>query len=122
MTNSDYAQAMIWFQKAAENGYIRAYFELGDGYEGGLVFHTPEGKRLTFEEAYIKGASWYRKAAEAGDRDAQVALGGLYFHGRGVPQNYAEAYYWLSLSYNPCDLWEERLSWPSLIHWKPTIV
>ncbi len=35
-----------------------------------------------------------RQAARAGDADAQLALGGLYEHGKKVPRNYAQAARW----------------------------
>jgi hypothetical protein len=37
-------------------------------------------------------------AAEQGNAAAQNHLGSLYADGRGVPQDYAEAYFWLSLA------------------------
>lgn len=39
-----------------------------------------------------------RASAEQGDADAQRHLGLLYGNGEGVPQNYVQAYKWLSLS------------------------
>ena len=39
-----------------------------------------------------------RQRAEQGDVDAQGALGGMYFLGDGVPQNYAEAVRWYRLA------------------------
>ena len=39
-----------------------------------------------------------RKAAEQGDDYAQYHLGDLYNKGRSVPQDYAEAYFWLDLA------------------------
>jgi TPR repeat protein len=42
--------------------------------------------------------SWYRKAAEQGDADAQVNLGILYGMGQGVPQDYAAAHMWFNLA------------------------
>ena len=38
------------------------------------------------------------KAAEQGDEHAQFHLGRLYDKGRSVPQDYAEAYFWLDLA------------------------
>jgi len=35
-----------------------------------------------------------RQAAEQGDAHAQTSLGGLYYLGHGVPQDYAQALYW----------------------------
>ena len=39
-----------------------------------------------------------RARAEQGDADAQSSLGLMYATGRGVPQDYVQAYMWLSLS------------------------
>ncbi len=38
------------------------------------------------------------KAAEQGDADAQSKLGGIYYLGAGVPQDYAEAFFWYDLA------------------------
>jgi TPR repeat protein len=42
----------------------------------------------------------YRKAASAGNAEAQYRLGEIYAAGRGVPQNNSQAYIWLSLAAN----------------------
>jgi len=42
----------------------------------------------------------YRKAANAGNAEAQFRLGEIYAAGRGVPQNNSQAYIWLSLAAN----------------------
>jgi TPR repeat protein len=39
-----------------------------------------------------------REAALAGDVDAQYALGLVYAEGRGVPEDPAQAHYWLTLA------------------------
>ncbi len=44
---------------------------------------------------YAQAASWYRKAADQGDADAQAKLGSLYYTGHGVPQDYAQAASWI---------------------------
>ena len=38
---------------------------------------------------YAEAVTWYRKAAEQGDADAQYNLGVMYAKGQGVPQDYA---------------------------------
>jgi hypothetical protein len=38
------------------------------------------------------------KAAEQGDAGAQFEIGDLYFKGKGVPQSYHLAYFWLDLA------------------------
>lgn len=43
-------------------------------------------------------ATWYRKAAEQGDGNAQFNLGVLYQAGQGVPQGYVQAYTWFHLA------------------------
>lgn len=39
-----------------------------------------------------------RAKADAGDAESQQWLGGLYYDGRGVPKDYAEAYFWFLLA------------------------
>ena len=41
---------------------------------------------------------WYLRAAEQNFALAQARLGALYLEGQGVPQNFLEAYTWLSLA------------------------
>ena len=47
---------------------------------------------------HAEAAKWYRIAAELGDAAAQLNLGIMYFHGRGVPQDYVESHKWLNLA------------------------
>lgn len=47
---------------------------------------------------YGQAATLFRRAADQGDADAQLGLGMLYYHGEGVPQSYAEAYFWDDLA------------------------
>ena len=120
----DYAQAAIWYRKAADQGEAVAQWRLGSLYQAG--HGVPQD--------YAQAAIWYRKAAEQGNADAQEMLGGLYYSGqgmlqddrqaavwtrkaaeqgnadsqyalgllydigRGVPQDYVEAYFWLDLA------------------------
>lgn len=46
------------------------------------------------KQDYAEAATWYRKAADAGDAWAQNNLAVLYENGRGVQQNYASAIWW----------------------------
>lgn len=75
-------------QEKAEHGEIEWYGALGQQSELGF------GMKPNYPEA----AKWYRKGADAGDQGAQFHLGSLYFKGLGVPQDYAESYFWLFLS------------------------
>jgi TPR repeat protein len=87
--NRDYAQAMFWYQSAAERGDARAQADIGWMYENGW------GVKRDYAEA----AKWYRKAADQGDYIAQFSIGGRYEHGvGGLKQDYTQAYMWLSLA------------------------
>ena len=61
---TNYAEAVKWFRKAAEQNDAKAQFELASCYVNG------EGVTKDFGEA----AKWYRKAAEQSNVDAQNSL------------------------------------------------
>ncbi|MDI9408050.1 MAG: tetratricopeptide repeat protein [Candidatus Pacebacteria bacterium] len=83
----DYAKAVFWYRKAAEQGYVDAQFNLG------LMFAKGEGVPQDYAQALV----WYRKAAEQGDAEAQNNLAIIYYNGEGVPQNQFNAYILFSL-------------------------
>ena len=85
---ADYAQAALWYRKAADLGYIPAQIHLAELYRDGRGVARDMAQAVT----------WYRKAADKGDAGAQGSLGLLYSVGMGVQQDYIEAYYWLSLA------------------------
>lgn len=90
---TDVKESVKWYQKAAENGNPDAQVLLGDRYENG------EG----VEQNYRLAAEWYRKAAEhvpdlGGAGQGRSRLGLLYMQGLGVPQDFAQAYFWFSLN------------------------
>ena len=80
----DYSEAVKWYRKAAEQGYMDAQYNLGVCYEKGQG--VPQD--------YFEAVKWYRKAAEQGDMDAQYNLGYCYEEGQGVPKDYFEAVKW----------------------------
>ena len=47
-----------------------------------------------------EAVSWYRKAAEQGDAEAQFLLGECYRDGKGVPQDLTEAKRWFQTAAN----------------------
>ena len=47
---------------------------------------------------YVEEQHWYREAAEQGDPFSQASLALLYRFGKGVPQDYVQAYMWFQLS------------------------
>ncbi len=71
------AQAVFWFQKAAEQGNVVAQFTLGSMYESG------QGVALDLAQA----VAWYTKAADGGNGKSQYTLGMMYENGRGVPRD-----------------------------------
>lgn len=80
-------------EKAAKRGNATAQYSLG-------VMNYPLGD-FTFDGSkgnLREALSWYRRAAEQGDFDSQVALGIAYEDGVGVPQDYIEAHKWYNLA------------------------
>ncbi|QSR47007.1 tetratricopeptide repeat protein [Aeromonas veronii] len=47
---------------------------------------------------YHKAIEPYTIAAKLGENGAMLSLGELYLHGKGIPKNYKEAYFWFSLA------------------------
>ena len=89
---TDLKEAVKWYQKAAQGGNPDAQVELGHKYE--------YGKGV--EQSFRLAADWYRRAAEhvpdlGGAGQGRNQLGLLYMEGRGVPQDYVQAYFWFSL-------------------------
>ena len=78
----DYATAISWYQKAAEQGYADAQVNLG------AMFHGGEG----VAQDYGAAVYWYLMAAEQGDAAAQYNLGLMYAQGHGVQQDYVQAH------------------------------
>ena len=74
----DYAQAVRWYQAAAEQNHPKAICNLGFCYDGGSGVEKDE----------VKAVELYRKAAELGDIVAQFNLGYDYYHGEGVEMDY----------------------------------
>ena len=119
-SNESYEEALVWYNKAAVSGHIKAQVRLAFLYENGL------GTNLD----YTLATYWYRTAAEKGDADAQnnygiciinqydtslkiedaykwflkaavqnnsaaqLNIGDCYFEGIGVNQDVNEAKYW----------------------------
>ena len=77
----DYTKALMWYQKAADQGYAPAQYNMGFMYEQGHGV----------AQDYAKAVEWYRKAAENNDAAAQYSLGLMYEQGTGVPLNITEA-------------------------------
>lgn len=80
----------------AEKGDPEAEFFIGDFYyKGYSSFHKTD---LHLEPDNAAALKWWRKAAEQGNGKAQEQLGLMYSRGIGIPTDYAEAYFWISLA------------------------
>ena len=79
----DYEEGFRLFRKAAEGGIVDSHL--------GYMYEVGQGVPQDETEA----ARWYRKAAEAGQAEAQRRLGILYEEGRGLSGDKVEAYLWL---------------------------
>ena len=80
----NYSEAATWYRKAAEQGHVRAQYELGG------LYHIGRGVTKDNQKAF----KWYRKAADQGYADAQNGLGYIYQIGLGVTRDYQEAIKW----------------------------
>ena len=116
----DRAQAVIWYQRAADQNYAPAENELGNLYLlGGGVSANAQQAVIWWEKAadqgfpaaesslgtsfetghgapqdYAQAAAWYRRAADQGDGNACLSLARLYYWGSGVERNHAESARW----------------------------
>jgi TPR repeat protein len=83
----DYAQAMVWFNRAAAAGYGPADHDLGAMYE------TGQGVSADLTQA----RSHYERAAELGVSAAIQRMGELYRDGQGVSIDLVTAYMWFAI-------------------------
>lgn len=96
----DKEQRNCWLLKAAELGNAEAHYRLGlyslgDGdYYGWIDWEGPE----RVGQDYQLAVTWFRKAAELGHAGAQVKISRMYETGKGVVQDYLQAYVWCSVA------------------------
>lgn len=77
----EYAEAIEYLKKPAENGDIDAQVLLAQSYFRGKL-----------KQDYAEAFKWFKLAFDRGDERAQVDLGIFYYHGIGMKKNYAEAF------------------------------
>jgi len=110
----DEKKAASWYEKAAANGHADAQYHFAEYEFDKAVFWEEESLREDFGaegasegEASVKrrqtedsgkykqrlssAVSWYNKAAEQNQPEAQYVMGRLYASGEGVGQNFTEA-------------------------------
>ena len=120
----DAAEAVKWYQLAAEQGDASSQYHLA------FMFYDGEGVDLNYDEAFkwfhksaeqefaaaqynvatmykmgkgveaddAKAVEWLKKAAENGNQMAQLGLGTVYESGILVEKDYVKSYMWLSLA------------------------
>ncbi|MCN7433990.1 sel1 repeat family protein, partial [Escherichia coli] len=71
-------QAKDWYEKAAEQNFANAQFNLG------MLYYKGEGVKQNFRQA----REWFEKAASQNQPNAQYNLGQIYYYGQGVTQSY----------------------------------
>ncbi len=79
--NKDYAQAMKWYQEAANNDNPAAQNKIGELYKEGLGV----------KQDYLTAANWFVKSAAKRYDPAQLNLGVLYENGLGLAKDYSNA-------------------------------
>ena len=80
--------AVRWYQRAADQGYSGAQFNMGNCYQLG------EGVKEDKKQAVF----WYRQAALQDDADSQYMLGLCYANGEGVDKDNKKAIEWFQKS------------------------
>lgn len=120
----DFAQAAIWYQRAATQGLAAAQYRLAALYERGLGVTADTARaRIWYKRAaeqgnvkamhnmavlsvgkdgtssdYEAAVKWFTEAAEYGVTDSQYNLAVLFESGLGVPKDLTAAYRWYTLA------------------------
>jgi hypothetical protein len=91
----DYLQAIHWFKLAAAQANRDAQFELG------VMYTIADNISCDDAEAFM----WFRRAAKQGHLNAIWNLANCYLEGKGVLQDYFQAYVYINIL---CELSEGR--------------
>lgn len=120
----NFAQAAVWYQRAATQGLAQAQYRLASLYERGLGVPIDQSRAGTWyaraaEQGNLKAmhnlavltagsdngtpdyataANWFSRAAEHGLTDSQFNLGVLHENGLGVGKDPITAYKWYALA------------------------
>jgi len=73
----------------ARQGDAEAQFDLAKNYETG---------RIGLPKDLVQAEHWYREAAAQGEPFAQASLGIMFNFGKGVHQDYVQAYMWYEIA------------------------
>lgn len=81
-SQKNHDSANYWLGKAAENGNIKACYDIGERYNKGLGLSKNKRKALR----------WYKKASDKGYAPAQYEIADAYFYGYGVKKNFVKSF------------------------------
>jgi Sel1 repeat len=84
----DYAEALKWFHRAADQGNAKAQDRIG------LMYYSGKG----VPQDYAEAAHWYQLAAQGGNFHARLQLSDMYQRGLGVPRDFSESKKWATLA------------------------
>lgn len=102
------AKAKQWLEKAANRGYVDAQLQLGLLYEEGTL--ASQSQKQENEKIAL---GWYKKAADAGDMNGQMAVATFYLMGWGTEADSLEAYKWFKASASQGN--EEARNWMTIV-------
>ena len=85
----------------ANSGNSEAEWQVADLYGDGCMDHK---RNILVKRSAQKSAQWMRRAAEHGNRSAQIALGVLLGNGDGLAKNVEESLLWLKKAFHAGDL------------------
>ncbi len=84
----DYDIALQWYHVATDRCSIKALVNIGAMYNQGLGVSQDKKEALR----------WNQQAAKFGDKNGQYKVGLRYWDNEFIPQNFVQAYFWLSLA------------------------
>jgi TPR repeat protein len=85
--DADTDKALYWLKKASVQHHVKAMYQLGEIYHRHDQYHDSN-----------VAMQWYRKAASADYAPAQLRIAEMYVEGKGVSQDYVEAYKWFYIA------------------------
>ncbi len=87
-TKQDYAKALEWYTKAAEQGHTGAMFKVGQCFYKGLGTGEDRAEAL----------KWYERAGDSGHSQAAFTAGQMYYTGDGTDEDIYKAKAWFEKS------------------------
>ncbi|MDM5061355.1 sel1 repeat family protein [Aeromonas salmonicida] len=96
--NADWELAVMYFELHNQDKAIQHLLKLPYDKNAMLLLGSTYCHHPITNPQYHKAIEPYTIAAKLGEHGAMFSLGELYLHGKGIPKNYKEAYFWFSLA------------------------